>query len=118
MTGANASIRISRNEKAGVFRRPPKLPRTERRQSASEAVHPAHRNRLQRLAGEAGRPTSTNNTAGVLTIGGNPVAARAEVVVPSGLVGLAGIHRIPVALPVEMMLVPDRVHIGRVVDGP
>src|SRR5882757_2722290 len=101
----------SRNEKAGALRRPPKLPQARRRQSISEAVHPAHRYRLQRLAGEAG-------TQSILAIGGNAVAARAEVVVPSGLIGLAGIHRIPVALLVEMMLISDRVHIGRVVDGP
>src|SRR5207248_2436564 len=54
----------------------------------------------------------------ILAIGGNAVAARAEIVVPSGLIGLAGIHRIPVALLVEVVLVSDRVHVGRVVDGP
>src|SRR5882672_12252250 len=112
MPGTEASIRICfRNEKAGVFRRPPKLPQARRRQSISEAVHPAHRYRLQRLASEAG-------TRSIFAIGGNAVAARAEVVVPSGLIGLAGIHRIPVALLVEVVLVPDRVHVGRVVDGP
>src|SRR6266853_4815557 len=85
--------------------------RLREKQSISETVHPAHRYRLQRLASEAG-------TRGILTIGGNAVAARAEVVVPSGVIRLAGIHRIPVALLVEVVLVPDRVHVGRVVDGP
>src|SRR5258706_4509539 len=91
------------------FRRPPKLPRTGRKPSASEAVHPTHRKRLQRLAGEAG-------TRRILAIGGNAVAARAEVVVPSGVIRLAGIHGIPVGLLVEMVLVADRVHVGHVVD--
>src|SRR6267154_3088858 len=83
--------------------------RLREKQSISETVHPAHRYRLQRLAGEAG-------TRGILAIGGNAVAARAEVVVRAGLIGLAGIDGIPVGLLVEVMLVADGVHVGRVVD--
>src|SRR5882672_2644751 len=98
-----------RNEKAGALRRPPKLQQARRRQSVSEAVHPAQRYRLQGFAGEAG-------TRSILAVGGNAVAARAEVVVRAGLIGLAGIDGIPVGLLVEMMLVADRVHVGRVVD--
>src|SRR5258708_2232499 len=105
-------------ERGEVSRPPHKLPPARRKESIPEVVHPATRNRLQRLASEAVRSTNTRNTTGILTISGNAVAARAEVVVPSGLIGLAGIHRIPVALLVEVVLVPDRVHVGRVVDGP
>src|SRR6266581_238650 len=112
MPGTDTSIWIcSRNEKADVSRRPPKLPQARRRQSVSEAVHPAQRYRLQGRASEAG----TRSTA-ILAIGGNAVAARAEVVVRAGVIGLAGIHGIPVALPVEIMLVSDRVHVGHVID--
>src|SRR6266581_7904298 len=116
MPGTDTSIWIcSRNEKAGAFRRPPKLPQARRKQSVSEAVHPAHRYRLQGRAGEAGSPNKSV-IAAILTIGGNAVAARAEVVMRASVIGLAGIDGIPVGLLVEMMLVADRVHVGRVVD--
>src|SRR5258708_8575612 len=76
-----------------------------------ERVHPAYRYRLQRLASEA-------FTGCILAVGSNAVAARAEVVVPSGLIALAGIPPIPSALLFQVMLLPNRVHVGRVVDGP
>src|SRR5882672_1006432 len=105
-----------RREKSGRLAAPVKLPRNpKRRLAVSERVHPTHRYGLQRRAGEAGRPTRRNST-GVLAVGGNAVAARAEVVVRAGVIGLPGIYRVPVALLVEMVLIADGVHVGRVVD--
>src|SRR3989442_13941963 len=105
--------------KMADFSGPPnKFPQARKKESIIKGLQPAHRNRLQRLAREAVRSTNTRNTTGILTISGNAVAARAEAVVPSGLIGLAGIHRIPFALLVEVVLGPDRVHVGRLVDGP
>src|SRR5436190_24034226 len=81
------------------------------RLSGLEVVLHAGREALQLAPGVA-------IAGGVVAVGRDAVPARAEVVVRPILIVLAGIYRIPVGLPVEVMLVAEGQHIGLVIDRP
>src|SRR5436190_7347101 len=81
------------------------------RLSGLEVVLHAGREALQLASGVA-------IAGGVVAVGRDAVPARAEVVVRPILIVLAGIYRIPVGLPVEVMLVAEGQHIGLVIDRP
>src|SRR6266480_542151 len=93
---------------ADIIRCPPRV-----RASASglEVVLHPDREALQLASGEA-------VAVRVVAVGRDAVPARAKVVVRPILIILAGIHRIPVGLPVEVMLVAEGQHIGLVIDRP
>src|ERR1700694_6217518 len=74
-----------------------------------EIVLQSDRNPRQLASGEA--------AAGrVVAVGRDAMPARAEIIVRAAVVPLVGIDRIPVALPVEMVLVAQRDNVGRVID--
>src|SRR3989442_7268557 len=87
------------------------MPASSLRPSGLEVVLHADREALQLASGVA--------VAGrVVAVGRDAVPARAEVVVRPILIVLAGIHRIPVGLLVEVVLVAEGQHIRLVVERP
>src|SRR2546427_6561021 len=105
-----ASSRKSKPERieADIIRCPP---RACANRSGLEVVLHADRKALYLASGVA--------VAGrVVAVGRDAMPARAEVVVRPILIVLAGIYRIPVGLPVEVMLVAEGQHVRLVVERP
>src|SRR5437879_13509078 len=89
------------------------MPASSLRLSGLEVVLHPDREALQLASGKA-----VGGGGGVVAVGRDAVPARAEVVVRPILIVLAGIYRIPVGLPVEVMLVAEGQHIRLVIDRP
>src|SRR5256886_7308640 len=85
------------------------MPASSLRLSGLEVVLHPDREALQLASGEA-------VAVRVVAVGRDAVPAGAEVVVRPILIVLAGINRIPVGLPVEVMLVAEGQHVRLVID--